>query len=251
METTQTGGCLEMRCRRKIGSTALSLVAVLLLGGIATASASAATFEAKPSFPVKFTATGGAGLLQTAKGRTVSCKESTGSGEVASATAVSGVAVTFKGCFAEGLAVLKCTGTGNVAGSGEITTKPIKGEPVDIDKAHTKAGILLSPEGELFAEFKCEFSTLVVETVKVKGSVIGKVKDTDVNKFTKELHLELIEVKGTPMPNQVEEAGEKHVLLTKGEGTEPFEFEESGIQESVPGTTTTTALEGKEIKLVP
>ncbi len=233
---------------REIRFVGLALVAVFLLGGIAAASASAAAFEATPSFPVKFTAKGGPGFLETKAGHRVACKESEGSGEVASATTVAKVEVKFKGCFAEGFPLLKC-GTATAA-SGEITTKGIKGKPVDIDKAKTKAGILLEPEAELFAEFECEFS-IIKEKVKVKGSVIGKVKDEDLNKFTKTLHLELKELKGTPEPNQVEEAGEKHVLLTKGEGTEPFEFEESGIQEAVLGETTTTALEGKEIKLIP
>ncbi len=237
--------------RRKIGSMGLSLVAVLLVGGIATASASAAKFEAEPSFPVNFTASGSAGLLQTAKGRTVACQNSAGSGAVAGASAVSGVEVTFTGCFAEGIKPLECTTAGQA--SGVIKTKAIKGTPVDIDKAHTKAGILLEPEeaGGLFAEFNCKLGAAVNETLKVKGSIIAKVKDTDLNVFTKELHLELLAVKGSPVVSQVEETGERHVLLTEGSGTEVFAAEESGIQEAVPGTTTTSALEGKKIKLVP
>ena len=235
--------------KRKIGSMALSLVAVLLLGGIAAASASAATFEAKPSFPVKFTATGGPGLLQTVKPRHVSCVESTATGEVSGSGAVSGVKVTYKGCFAEGIKPLECNSAG--AASGEIKTNAIKGSPVDIDAKHTKAGILLEPEGTVFAEFNCKLGAAVNETIKVEGSIIAKVKDTDLNKFTKELHLELIAVKGTPQPSQVEETGPKHVLLTSGSGSEVFAAEESGIQEAVPGTTTTTALEEKEIRLNP
>jgi hypothetical protein len=235
--------------RRKLGSMGLSLVAVLLLGGIATASASAAKFEAKPSFPVNFTASGNAGLLETVAGRRVSCTSSTGVGAVANGTEVSVSAVTFTGCFAEGIKPLECTTTGQA--SGVIKTNPIKGSPVDIDKAHTKAGILLEATAGVFTEFNCKLGAFVNENIKVEGSIIANVKATDLNVFTKELHLELLAVKGSPVVSQVEEAGAKHVLLTSGTGTEVFAAEESGIQEAVPGTTTTTAQEGKEIKLVP
>ncbi|MDX6589227.1 MAG: hypothetical protein QOI84_501, partial [Solirubrobacterales bacterium] len=68
------------------------------------------------------------------------------------------------------------------------------------------------------------------------------------------LNLEFKAKKGTPEPNQVEGAGEKHVLLTKGESGVPgqsFEFEESGIQEATVGETVIEMLEGKKIKLTP
>jgi hypothetical protein len=234
---------------RKLGRAGLALVAAFLLSGIAAASASAAEFNAEPSFPVKFTASGGPGFLETAKGRAVTCLETGGSGEVSSATEVKNVSVHFKECFAEHVALLKC-GSGKV--SGEIVTNAIKARPVDLNAAHTEAGLLLEPEtaGGLFVEFKCEFGP-VKETLKVKGSVIGKVPTAQLNEFRSSLALEFKETKGSPEPNLVEGAGEKHVLLTQGEGTEPFAFEESGIQELMAGSTTTTALEGKKIKLVP
>ncbi|MDX6588937.1 MAG: hypothetical protein QOI84_211, partial [Solirubrobacterales bacterium] len=213
--------------KRKIGSMALSLVAVLLLGGIATASASAATFAAEPSFPVSFTATGGKGTLETKAGRKVTCLKSTGSGEVSGAETVVKVAVAFQGCAAkvevvaeQGAEVVPCQ-TGLVP--GEITTKSIKGKPVDINAAKTEAGLLLEPEGELFAEFNCGGAV----TLKVKGSIIGKVPNAQLNEFRTSLNLEFKAKKGTPEPNQVEGAGEKHVLLTKGESGVPgqsFEF---------------------------
>jgi hypothetical protein len=241
---------LRMRYPVKIKSLSLALVVAFLLGGIAAASASAAEFKAEPSFPVKFTASGGPGFLETAKGRVVTCTSTEGSGEVSGATEVKKVSVRFKGCFAEHVALLTCQSAGQ--GSGEIVTNSIKATPVDLNAGKTEAGLLLEPEtaGALFAEFKCEFGP-IKETLKVKGSIIGKVPNAELNAFRETLHLEFNETKGTPTPNQVEGAGEKHVLLTKGEGTEPFEFEESGIQEAVPGTTATTALEGKKIKLVP
>lgn len=239
-----------MRHPRSIGHLGLALVAAFLLGGIAAASASAASFEATPSFPVKFTGKGGAGFLETKAGRSVTCLETEATGEVSGPTEVKNVSVHFKGCFAEHVALLHC-GT-SAAASGEISTNAIKARPVDLNAAHTEAGLLLEPEtaGGLFAEFKCELSP-VKETLKVKGSIIGKVPTAELNEFHETLNLEFKETKGSPEPSQVEGAGERHVLLTEGAGTEPFAFEESGIEELVPGETKTTALEGKKIKLVP
>jgi hypothetical protein len=226
------------------------LVAMLLLSGFAAASASAASFEAEPSFPVKFTGSGGVGFLETKAGRVVTCTSTEATGEVSGTAEVKKVSVRFKGCFAERVALLSCQSAGQ--GSGEIVTNSIKATPVDLNAAKTEAGLLLEPEtaGGLFAEFKCEFGP-IKETLKVKGSIIGKVPNAELNEFSETLHLEFNETKGTPTPNQVEGKGEKHVLLTKGEGTEPFEFEESGIQEAVSGTTTLTVQEGKRVKLVP
>lgn len=239
-----------MRYPVKIGSIGVALLAAIVLSAFAAASATAATFEAEPSFPVKFTGEGGPGFLETKAGRVVTCTSTEASGEVSSASEVKNVSVRFKGCFAEHVALLTCQSKG--AASGEIVTNSIKAKPVDLNAAKTEAGLLLEPEaaGGLFAEFKCEIGP-IKETLKVKGSVIGKVPNGELNSFRETLHLEFKETKGTPEPNQVEGAGEKHVLLTQGEGTEPFAFEESGIQEAVAGTTVTKALEGKKIKLVP
>jgi hypothetical protein len=244
-----------MRHLRSIRHIGLALVAVLLLGGIATASASASGFEAEPSFPVKFTATAGKGFLETKAGRKVTCLKSKGSGEVSGAVTVAKVAVAFEGCFAkvkvvaeQGAEVVPCQ-SGLVP--GEITTKSIKGKPVTLGTLKAEAGLLLEPEsGELFAEFNCGG----VVTLKVKGSIIGKVPNAQLNEFRTTLNLEFKAKKGTPEPNQVEGAGEKHVLLTKGESALPgqsFEFEESGIQEATVGETVIEMLEGKKIKLTP
>jgi hypothetical protein len=221
-----------------------------LFSVLAVAPASAAELRFEPSFPVNLTLSSSVGFLDTAAGRVITCQAGQGSLEVASATELKNAAITFKGCFAERVALLSCQSAGQ--GSGEIVTNSIKATPVDLNAAKTEAGLLLEPEtaGGLFAEFKCEFGP-IKETLKVKGSIIGKVPNAELNEFRETLHLEFNETKGTPTPNQVEGKGEKHVLLTKGEGTEPFEFEESGIQEAVSGTTTLTVQEGKRVKLVP
>jgi hypothetical protein len=234
---------------RKLRHGGLALVAVLALCGISAASASAAEFQAQPSFPVRFTANGGAGFLETAAGRVVTCLHTEGSGEVASSTEVKNVQVRFKQCFAERLALLTCTSPG--AASGEIVTNAIKATPVDLDAGHSEAGLLLQSEaGGLFVTFQCALGP-VQETLSVKGSVIGKVPTNELGEFRETLNLEFRQSGGTPEPSLVEGAGEPHVLLTKGEGTEPFEYETSGIQELMAGEATTTALEGKKVKLVP
>lgn len=237
-----------MRYPIKIGSLSLALVAMLLLSASA---ASAAKFEAKPAFPVKFSAAGKAGLLETKGGHSVTCPEAKGSGEVSGETTVANVSVAFKGCFAEHLPALPCTTAGHP--SGEIVTTAIKGTPVDLDALHVQAGLLLEPaSGSTFAEFVCESSSLPVkETLTVTGSLIGQVKTTELNEFRSSLDLEFVQAGGVQAWTQVEGAGASHFLETKGEGTAPFAPEQSAVGEAAPGTTTTTALESKQIKLVP
>lgn len=240
-----------MRYPIKIGSLSLALVAMLLLGAVVASAASAAEFKAEPSFSVKFTAKGGAGLLETKAGHSVTCTETEGSGEVNSPVTVAGVTVHFKGCFAEHLPALPCTTSGHP--SGEIVTNLIKGTPVDLDALHVQAGLLLEPEsGATFAKFVCESSSLPVnEELEVTGSVIGQVKTTELNEFRSTLNLEFVQAGGVQAWTQVEGAGPQHFLLTSGSGTAPFAAEQSAVGEAVAGQTTTTALEGKKIKLVP
>lgn len=237
----------------KIARLASALVAVLLLGAIAAGSATAAEFQAKPSFPVKFNGEGKAGLLETKGGHSVTCKETTASGEVENAGSVGGLTVHFKGCFAEHLPALPCT-SASPAVSGEITTNTIVGKPIDLDPLHAQAGLLLesSAAGGVFAEFTCKNTSLGVnEEIKVTGSVIGQVKTTELNEFRSTLDLEFAQAGGVQAWTQVEATGPQHFLLTEGKGTAPFAAEQSAVGEAVPGTTTTTALEGKQIKLVP
>jgi hypothetical protein len=237
-----------MRYPRKIVGVGLALAAIFLLGAITAGAASAAEFAASPGFPVKFSGAGSVGLLETKAGRSVTCTETRASGEVGSATNAKAT-VVFKGCYAEHLPLLSCTSEGRA--SGEIATNPISGTPVDLNSAKTEVGILLQPaSGEVFTEFKCSLAP-VNETIKVTGSVIGKVPTAELNSFRSQLHLEFHALKGEQEYTQVEGAGARHVLLTEGKGTEPFAAEESGISEAVPGTTTLTAEGGGQIKVVP
>lgn len=243
-----------MRFPVKIGSVLLALVAMLLLSAISAGAASAAEFKAEPSFPVKFTASGGAGLLETIGKKSVTCTETEGNGEVSSATAVANVHVRFKGCFAEHLSgvTVPCTTPGEK--SGEIVTNTIKGTPVDLDPLHVQAGLLLEPaSGTTFASFVCKAGggLPIEETLTVTGSLIGQVKTTQLNEFRETLNLEFVQAGGVQAWTQVEAGGASHILLTEGKGSLNFAPEQSAVGEAAPGTTTTTASEGKKVKLVP
>lgn len=243
-----------MRSPVKIGSVLLALAAMLLLGAISAGAASAAEFKAEPSFPVKFTAKGGPGLLETKSKHSVTCTETEGSGEVSGATSVANVSVRFKGCAAEHLTTqtLPCTTPGQ--GTGEIVTNSIKATPVDLDPLHVQAGLLLEPaSGTTFASFVCKAAggLPVEETLTVTGSLIGQVPTTQLNEFRSTLSLEFVQASGIQAWTQVEAAGAQHFLLTEGKGSAPFAAEQSAVGEAAPGTTTTTALEGKKVKLIP
>lgn len=253
IRTTNREVFSEMRYPAKIGRLSLALAAVLLLGAIAANVASAAEFQAKPSFPVKFTGEGGVGLLETKAGHSVTCKQTTATGEIANTTAVGGLTVHFKECFAEHLPALPCT-SAEAKVSGEIVTNTIVGTPIDLDPLHVQVGLLLesSAAGGVFAKFTCENTALGVnEEIKVTGKVIGQVKTTQLNEFRSTLNLEFVQGGGVQTWTQVEGAGTQYFLLTEGTGTAPFAAEQSAVGEAVPGTTTTTALETKQIKVVP
>lgn len=240
-----------MRFPVKIGSVLLALLAMSLLGAITAGAASAAKFEASPGFPVKFTGEGKVGLLETKKGHSVTCTSAKASGEVGGEHAVGSVSVAFKGCFAEHASALTCTTSGKA--SGEIVTNTIAGEPVNLGLVGGQVGLLLKPaSGEVFAEFVCEYAPLSVkETLKVTGAVIGQVKTTELNEFRSSLDLEFVQAAGVQAWTQVGGAGASYFLLTQGEGTAPFAAEQSAVGEAAPGTTTVTALEGKQLKVVP
>src|SRR5689334_16882869 len=89
-----------MKCN--IRAFGLSFLGVCLLGAVAAASASASQprFVLESGTTATFTGAGKGGTLETVKGNTVTCTGSTSKGTIASATAVTGVVVTFTGCTA-------------------------------------------------------------------------------------------------------------------------------------------------------
>lgn len=232
----------------------MALAAMLLLGAISAGSASAAEFKASPSFPVKFTGKGGVGLLETKTGKSVTCTSGETSGEVQNATAVGGVTVQFKGCFAERLTTqaLPCTSAG--ASPGEIRTNTIIGKPVNLDPLKVQVGLLLEASSGTFAEFTCKSTKEefpVEEVLTVTGELIGQFKTTQLNEFRETLNLEFVQASGTQAWTQIEASGPQYFLETAGSGAIKFGPEQSAVGEAVPGETTVTALEGKKVKVVP
>jgi hypothetical protein len=237
-----------MRYPQKIGRLGLVLAAMLLIGAISAGAASAAEFAASPNFPVKFKGQGGVGLLETQRGRSVTCTGGKASGAAENSTLAT-ASVVFTGCHAEHLPLLTCNSTG--MGSGEIATTKMEGTPVNLDTTKTDVGILLQPaSGEVMAEFKCALSP-ISETLIVKGAVIGKFRRSELNEFRSTLHLEFKAVLGTQEYTQIEGAGPQYFLTTEGKGTEPFAAEQSGITEAEQGSTTLEAEEGKKVKVIP
>ncbi|MGE5335801.1 MAG: hypothetical protein ACM3JL_00035 [Nitrososphaerota archaeon] len=236
-----------MRYQGRIGALGLALVAMLLFSASAAGAASAAEFKANPAFPVNFTGSGKVGLLETKAGRSVTCTETkVANGAVVNAKEATAT-VVFDGCFAEHLPLLTCQ-SGSV--SGQIVAN-VKATPIDLNAAHTEAGLLLEPaSGTQFVSFHCALGPVNEELI-VTGSIIGKVPTAQLNEFRSTLTLEFKATLGSQEYTQVEGAGARHVLMTEGKGTEPFAAEESGISEAVPGTTTLTAEEGQKVELVP
>lgn len=245
-----------MRYPQKIGRLGLALVAMLLLGALTAGTASAAKFESTGGFPVGFTAKGGVGLLETKTGKSVTCTSGEAAGEVQGATAVGGITVQFKGCFAERLTMqaLPCTSAG-ATNTGEIWTNTIVGKPVNLDPLKVQVGLLLEASGGgAFAEFTCKSTKEqfpVEEELTVTGELIGQFRTTQLNEFRKTMNLEFVQAGGTQAWTQLEAGGTQYFLETAGEGAIKFGPEQSAVGEAVPGETTVTALGGKEIKVVP
>jgi hypothetical protein len=160
--------------KRYLSTAGIALLAVLALGVVGVASASAALPEYKTAtFPVSFTGTNSSTLKLTLKSafNTVECSTSKSKGSVANATEATGVTVTYTGCKE---ATKNCTTSGKAA--GEVETKSLKGVLGYLNKTAKEAGLSLKPEsGSVFAEFTCEGGALN----KVEGCTIGQV--TPVN----------------------------------------------------------------------
>jgi len=217
----------------------LALVAMLLFSGIAAASASAAKpeFKSPGGFPVKFSATSGAGKLETVAGRTVNCKSDTASGEVTGAKTVGNVVVKFNECTTVAFGITFNCGT--------ITTNTLKAEPNYLTNPNsaTEVGLDLKPvTGTEFTKFTCT-SPFGNETLAVAGSVVGKI--TPVNSLTKTFTLAFAQTAGKQKYEGyfVGTTFTKDTLETTGSGLQAFGPEQSGIE----GTDTVTT--EKEVEL--
>jgi hypothetical protein len=217
----------------------LALVAMLLFSGIAAASASAAKpeFKSPGGFPVKFTASSGAGKLETIAGRTVNCKSDTATGEVTGAKTVGNVVVKFNECTTVAFGITFNCGT--------ITTNTLKAEPnyLTNPNSSTEVGLDLKPaSGTEFAKFTCT-SVFGNETLAVAGSVVGKMSPT--NKLTKESTLTFTQTAGKQKYEGyfVGSTFTKDTLETTGTGLMGFGPEQSAIE------STDTIKTEKEVEL--
>jgi len=230
------------------------LVALSVLG-LSAVSAANALASGQPKFETEsgeikgttFTGTGGAGVLETTAGDTVSCKGNTSSGELNSATTVKNVLVKFTGCSTS-ISGFKapCKTTG--AAAEEIRTNALKGETAYLIKGSNRAGLDLQPEaaGGSFAVFGC---TLLGQTatLTVTGSVVGEL--TPVNAaFGTAFTLTLNQTKGvqefTKFLSPANCESVEDILKTKSEGAKVFGPTQSGVQGTEKITTS------KNIKIV-
>jgi hypothetical protein len=211
----------------------LALVAVFAMSAVVVASASAEPeFEPKKgamAFPVKFSSssTTNKTKLETVKGNLVSCEGLTSSGEVASARKATNVVVKFKKCSTKvGIFTANCEG-GTGHGAQEIVTEKLTAKPVYIEGKTSKTvkeekGLDVEPttSNGKFAEFVCGgVTTIVVQGLSGKDSVIGRIAAAEVGVFSKTTKITFKETKGVQEPTKYEEpAGTLHEDFLESEG---------------------------------
>jgi len=241
----------------KYAAVLVAATAMMSVTGVPSAlAAEAPNFKLKAgeTFPVNFTSTSGATTLITTKGREVHCETDTNEGEITATTSIKKLVVKFHKCTAKGpFGTLTCT---TASESGTIVTDDLNGLPVytSAAEAATAVGVSLTPEsGAVFASFTCT-GTLVSETLTVgvsseptngKDSLVCGI--TPINTFSTKSTLACKQKGGVQEPSEYWLGGTAHIdyLETKGEGSEPFPFEQSG-QETSGGDEITTA---KEVEL--
>jgi hypothetical protein len=167
--------------RSKSGSALAAFVAVLAIGVVMSASASAALPEfvpgAKESFPATFTTTAGPSTWSLPGENSWSCSSIAGAGTISSAKSVTSTTLDFKGCGFERLgSKIWCTSPG--AEKGEIRTTASEGTLVYTSKAAKTVGILFKPTGS----FSC------LATGEIRGSIVLPI--TSVNTRTSEFWLD-------------------------------------------------------------
>jgi len=195
--------------------TRLALLAVVAGALFALPSSALATPTPEIiSAPASYTVSGGSLTLSSPQLGTGTCESTSGSGEWSAAQS-GRMNLTLKGCHYG--AGIYCTTAGQAKGT--ILANSLKTNLVWIDKAHTKAGVLLSApttvgpppfyleESLPFAEMSCD----VVGTVKWTGSIIAQISSPKVGQEAKEWKLQF-----APLYTQVEEAGPEHRLYQNG-----------------------------------
>jgi hypothetical protein len=161
-----------------------ALLTIFVLGGLASASASAALPEfvpgVKESLPATFKVVGGSATWHVS-GSSWVCSGLTASGTISATKTVTGTKIVFTTCFFERSGgKVWCTTKG--AEKGEIRTEALEGTLVYISKAAKTVGIDFKPQsGTSLGGFNC----LTGET-EIRGSVVLPITSVNLrtSKFT-------------------------------------------------------------------
>jgi predicted dehydrogenase len=216
---------------RGIKLVGMAVVAVLALGLVGVASASATAlihFSSTGSFSGK----GGEAKLETSNGKLVTCKKGTAKGNVTSEEHGT-VLIEFEECTTKvSIVTAKCTTTESkktVGTEGNIHVLALILLGSDTAPPEDKPAVLIQPENSSGASIPTTFSCSALgqtAELTVEGSVIGLVKNTTTSgKKTIELSL----AKGSKTGEQQDkhfwdesETGIENFLTTTSEGAEKF-----------------------------
>jgi hypothetical protein len=202
----------------------LALVALFMIGSVASATASASlpelvNKEGKELVKKKFTGKAtGTSTFETKSGEAVKCKAGTTAGEVTGLKTQT-VENKFTGCTA-GAGLLKCKTPG--AAAGEIALK-LNAKVVYLSESAKTVGVDLVLPGTI----AIECTGFGSETLHVKGSTLCTTTTALSTKAT----IACKQTKGKQEFTEYEEGGVKIKAITETEGTgiKNFPFEESGL----------------------
>jgi hypothetical protein len=156
-----------MKISRLVG---LIFVAVLAIGLMTAAVASAAEPEFVPGTLNPFTGESGAGTLENNVAEAVTCTSDTTTGEITGPKTVGGVMVSFAGCTTN---KNECSVDSAGAGSGKILTTTLDGELGTTKQAKSGVGLYLLPSSG--TEFvKILGTCLTGSPVQVNGTIAGE-----------------------------------------------------------------------------
>jgi len=147
---------------------------VFAMSAVAASAASAALPEFKPvPTKKKFTGTGGESSWSFS-GEKVTCKKSTMSGEITSATTLGGAVLKFTGCSWKTAEGAECPLKSKTGGKEEVVTAKLKGELGTTKESGRPVALLLTPaEGKVWAtlESTCGYGGIA----NLEGSLAGTI----------------------------------------------------------------------------
>jgi hypothetical protein len=215
-----------------------ALVAMVALGSLAAASASASLPEFTGPFPIRHEASYGEVKFETTTGSRLECSNApghggTGTGEITAAKTIT-LKLTLKGCKYASLYACKTEG----ASEGEIRTGSIKGTLVYLAKATKEVGIAFNPyEPKTLEEAKVPPTTLAsincsnAAAITLRRTLLGHVRP--VNTATTGFEQWFAQNNGQQTPSKYENEGAEwsgvaEVAVNAGS------FKEAGFQTNRP-----------------